>query len=338
MTDAPTAGSVEKITDNVACVALPLPLPDLRVVNCYLHHSSAGVTLIDPGWSYPPAEQTLIKALADLEFSVSDVHRIVVTHQHWDHYSLGVRWRDRHGIELALGADERHSIEAFERRPDEVHPNQIPKLIEAGAAGLAAEVQQLEWEPYEQGVAFSPPDRWLHDGEPIEGTAGDLMVRATPGHTRGHIVFEDAHRGLMFTGDHLLPRITPSLAFERAPERLPLRSYLSSLQLILALPDARMLPAHGSADRTTWARATELIDHHEHRLQQVGELVAHGNTTSMEVAEKMLWTRKERKLDELNTVHRMTAVLEVQAHLDLLIAQGRLADSEDAGVRYFVPA
>ncbi|KUI34230.1 MBL fold metallo-hydrolase [Mycobacterium sp. GA-2829] len=338
MTDVPTAGAVEKITDSVARVALPLPLPDLRVVNCYLHHAPTGVTLIDPGWAYPPAEQTLVEALADLEFSVSDVRRIVVTHQHWDHYSLGVRWRDQHHIELLLGADERYSIEAFERRPDAVHPNQIPKLVEAGAADLAIEVEKLEWEVFEKGVAFSPPDRWLHDGELIEGTAGDLIVHATPGHTRGHIVFEDTVQGLIFTGDHLLPRITPSIAFERAPERLPLRSYLSSLQLILALPDARMLPAHGSADRTTRARAIELIDHHEHRLQEVGDLVAKGSTTSMEVAEKMLWTRKERKLDELSTVHRMTAVLEVQAHLDLLTAQGRLTDIESAGVRYFAPA
>jgi hypothetical protein len=38
----------------------------------------------------------------------------------------------------------------------------------------------------------------------------------------------------------------------------------------------------------------------------------------------MLWTRHERTVDELGAVHGMTAILEVAAHLDLLVARGSL--------------
>ncbi|WP_099023006.1 MBL fold metallo-hydrolase [Mycolicibacterium palauense] len=337
MSYASTAGvghGLERVTDNIARLPLPPPLPDLKTVNAYVVSAPDGVTLIDPGWAYRPGETALLDALAVLDRTLGDVRRILVTHQHWDHYSLAVKWRDAYGIELLLGYEERHSIEAFATL-DGVHPRQVGMLIEAGAAELAGQVARLEWEPHEKGVAFTPPDRWLHDGEVIDCGPSHITVRATPGHTRGHVVFEDEAHGVMFTGDHLLPRITPSIAFERTPERLPLRSYLASLRLLLGLPDARMLPAHGTTEHTTRARTAELLDHHSTRLTQVADMVAAGNPTSFEVATKMRWTRRERRLDELEIVHRMMAVLEVQSHLDVLVSQRVLQSDVVDGVRQF---
>lgn len=340
MSHTSTAGvghGLERVTDNIARLPLPLPLADLKAVNAYVVSAPDGVTLIDPGWAYPPSETALLDALDVLDHTIADVRRILVTHQHWDHYSLGVKWRDAYGIELLLGREERHSIEAFTTL-DGVHPLQVGMLIEAGADELAGQIAKLEWEPHEKGVAFAPPDRWLDDGQVIECGPSRITVRATPGHTRGHVIFEDEAHGLMFTGDHLLPRITPSIAFERTPERLPLRSYLDSLRLLLGLPDARMLPAHGTTEHTTWARTAELLDHHRTRLTQVADIVAAGSSTSFDVATRMRWTRRERRLDELEIVHRMMAVLEVQSHLDVLASQRVLNSDRVDGVRHFAVA
>lgn len=331
---AETGERVEKITDNVVKIPLPLPLPDLKVVNAYAILGDGGVSLVDPGWADARSEAALVAALDTLDVQRTDIRRILVTHQHWDHYSLGVRWRDLHGIELLLGRGERTSIEAF--TPEEgVHPRQLPKLRRAGAGRLADDVAALTWEPFELGIAFSAPDRWLHDGDVIDCDGVPLAVRATPGHTRGHVVFDLADQEVMFTGDHLLPRITPSIAFERVPERLPLRSYLGSLRLMLDLPDARMLPAHGTTTGTTRVRAAELLDHHRERLQQIADLVDAGASTAYEVASRMTWTRRERNLDELNVVHRMTAVLEVQSHLSLLAHTGALTERDQDGIGVF---
>ena len=68
---------------------------------------------------------------------------------------------------------------------------------------------------------------------------------ATPGHTRGHVVFVDAAAELLFAGDHVLPHITPSIGFEAVPGPLPLGDYMDSLRLVRELPDRRLLPAHG---------------------------------------------------------------------------------------------
>jgi glyoxylase-like metal-dependent hydrolase (beta-lactamase superfamily II) len=333
-TSADTSSTPRHIADHVLCVELPLPLPDLKVINAYIILGNDQLTLVDPGWAFPPSETRLLAALAALDAGPADVGQILVTHQHWDHYSLAVTWRDTYGAELMLGAEERHSIVAYDPAKG-VHPTQVGMLARAGAAALAAEVALLQWEDYERGIRFAEPDRWLHDGDQIDCGTMVITARSTPGHTRGHMVFDDSEHALMFTGDHLLPRITPSIAFERAPEALPLRSYLSSLQLMLDLPDATMLPAHGQTDRPTRQRGQELLDHHAERLSQIADLIERGAQSAAEVAAQMRWTRRERTLGELETVHQMTAVLEVAAHLDLLAIQGVLRVDDVDGVRLF---
>jgi hypothetical protein len=44
----------------------------------------------------------------------------------------------------------------------------------------------------------------------------------------------------------------------------------------------------------------------------------------------MRWTRREHTIDELGKVHGMTAVLEVVAHLELLVAQA-VVERDDSG-------
>lgn len=327
----------EPIADHVFRVPLPLPLPDLKSVNAYLIPGADGVTLIDPGWDYAHSEAVLIDALRRIDAGPSDVRQILVTHQHWDHYSLALRWSGTYDAELMLGYEERHSIEAFSALAG-VHPTQVGMLRTAGAPHLARAVEELEWEPYERGIAFTPPDRWLLDGDVIDCGGTTIVVRATPGHTRGHVVFDDIDHQMVFTGDHLLPRITPSIAFERAPEALPLRSYLSSLRLFLDLPQSRMLPAHGTADRRAGDRARELLDHHRERLERVAEFVAAGSSTAFEIAARMRWTRHERRLDELDTTHQMVAVLEIAVHLDLLVTQDMLTYRDEPDGRMFTIA
>ncbi|MBL3746503.1 MBL fold metallo-hydrolase, partial [Mycobacteroides abscessus subsp. massiliense] len=49
----------EVVSERIIRVPLPLPLPDLKVVNAYVIVASEGLTLIDPGWSYEPSETAL---------------------------------------------------------------------------------------------------------------------------------------------------------------------------------------------------------------------------------------------------------------------------------------
>lgn len=322
---------VEEITDAVVRIALPLPLPELRSVNCFVVRGTDGLTLIDPGWVWPETTQVLTAGLNGLGLSLDDVSRILITHSHWDHYSQAYRWHLDRGTELLLGAGERLSIAAW-RDLEGAFPLQVGLLERAGDESRARTLGELPVSETERATDFGDPTTYLDGGETIDGADVPIGVIATPGHTRGHLVFHDQRDNLLFTGDHVLPRITPSIAYERDPDRLALRSYMHSLQLLLDRPDATMLPAHGSVHSSVHARVAELLAHHDDRLKVTADLVAQGATTALQVASGMTWTRRDKSLEELGDDHAWTAVLEAAAHLELLVWRGDLVKSDTGNV------
>jgi glyoxylase-like metal-dependent hydrolase (beta-lactamase superfamily II) len=262
------------------------------------------------------------------------VRRILVTHAHWDHYTQALKWQREYGATVFLGHEERHTIEAFDSIQG-VYPNQVLMLRRAGATVLADEFERLELEPHERDMPVGKPDVWLRGDEEIDCGGRIIVAHATPGHTRGHMVFEYAPDDLLFTGDHVLPRITPSIGFERAPDQLALRSYLDSLQFCMSWSGAWMLPAHGAVTDEVGSRVEELLVHHEQRLKEILGVVAAGGATAYDVARQMRWTRRERTLDSLGALHGMTAVLEVAAHLELLVTQALIVADSSGPVRCY---
>jgi hypothetical protein len=56
------------------------------------------------------------------------------------------------------------------------------------------------------------------------------------------------------------------------------------------------------------------------------------------VAKRLVWTRRERRIDELDLFNQMLAVAETGAHLMLLMAQGRVTRTLDGDVLRFALA
>jgi glyoxylase-like metal-dependent hydrolase (beta-lactamase superfamily II) len=141
-------------------------------------------------------------------------------------------------------------------------------------------------------------------------------------------VFHAAERGLLFAGDHVLPRITPSIGFEPDRPPFPLRDYLGSLERVLALPDATLLPAHGPAGGSSHGRARELLAHHEQRLADTRAALDAGAGLAPDVARILRWTSRGRSFEELHLFDQMLAVLETAAHLDVLVLRGEVSRDE----------
>lgn len=320
------AGAFE-VAPGVHRIPLPMPGDGLRAINAYAIEDGDGLVLVDSGWARPEAREALESALAELGRGLADVRRFLVTHVHRDHYTLGVQLRREFGTPLALGAGERPSLEVLLSGSND---RQLSRLERAGAGELAELIRSaLETEPAEDH--YEPPDEWLDDGAEIDLTSRTLRVIATPGHTRGHVVFADEDNALLFSGDHVLPHITPSIGLEAARTDLPLGDFLDSLQRVRELPDMRLLPAHGPATASAHARAAELLAHHEDRLDRT-QAAVDGADTAREVAGRLGWTRRERAFDDLDVFNRILAVGETAAHLDLLVARARLERSVVDGV------
>lgn len=318
-------------------IPLPLPGDHLKAVNVYAVADGEQVVMIDGGWALAGATDLLTQSLATIGYALADVREFLVTHIHRDHYTQAIAVRRAVGSAVSLGEGEKVCLDAL--RTISEHPD-VRALHAAGAFELSAELQK-----WTSGMGDGPdltdwedPDRWLPDGLDIPLSTRTLRVIATPGHTRGHVVYHDPEANVLFAGDHVLPHITPSIGIELVRKPSPLRDYLGSLELVRALPDARLLPAHGPVTSSVHERVDELIVHHEQRLDATAAAVDKGATTGFEVANILTWTRREKHLDELDLFNKIMAVNETVAHLEVLVERGALRRESVDGVRHFARA
>jgi glyoxylase-like metal-dependent hydrolase (beta-lactamase superfamily II) len=321
-----------RVAEGVYRIPLPMPGNELGAVNVYAILGAEGIALVDSGWAVPEAAAALDHALRSIGFQSGDVSRVLSTHAHHDHYTHGLALRAAYGTTVLLGRNEAFSIDAYAQRLTSPNP-QLELLRRCGAAALAAALEpELSEQDRADDSPWGLPDGWLDDGEAVTLDCRRLLVVATPGHTRGHIILRDTEAGLLFAGDHVLPHITPSIGYERAPSEAPLRDFLASLRLVRDMPDALLLPAHGPATLSAHCRIDELLTHHGQRLEATEAAVRHGASTAFAVAQQLPWTRRARKLDDLAPVHAALAILETSAHLDVLVDQRLLAKQETLGV------
>ncbi|WP_245556949.1 MBL fold metallo-hydrolase [Jongsikchunia kroppenstedtii] len=333
-----TMPGVYEVAPGVYRIPLPLPMQGLTAVNSYLFTGADGLVYVDPGFSDDANRQAIERAFAELGHSISDITTCIATHHHWDHYAQAYAWRGEIGSKLYIGHEERHSILGFDLDAEVRYPTQTEQLAEAGAQAVSRAIAEGEPSEMEQNTPYGPPDGWLSGGDRIELADGGLEVIATPGHTRGHVILRHTASGVLVTGDHVLPFITPSIGFEWSPEPQPLQSFLRSLGQTLELPDGALLPAHGPVLGSTHARVKEQIAHHDERLAEVLELIGRRPSSSYEVARQMKWTRRARALDDLPVEHQMIAISEIRAHLEMLRLQGRAQTVDDDGVLRYAPA
>jgi glyoxylase-like metal-dependent hydrolase (beta-lactamase superfamily II) len=323
----------ETVAPGVHRIPLPLPMDGLRAVNVYAVEDGDGLVLIDGGWALDVSRDLLERSLAELGHRLSDIRTVLVTHVHRDHYTQAIAIRRAVGARVALGREERDSIADLMQGTSGMFATQPERLRRLGAAAIADEIDAVPVDLSETLAYYEEPDTWLEPGRVTLDTLDTLALDAipTPGHTRGHLVFHETTRGLLFAGDHVLPHITPSIGFEPARPPFPLRDYLGSLEHMLSLPDTVLLPAHGPAGGSTHARVNELLAHHEDRLNDTRVAVSSGAGLTLDVARILRWTSRGRAFDDLHLFDRMLAVLETAAHLDVLVLRGE-AVRDESGV------
>ncbi|HLI37156.1 MAG TPA: MBL fold metallo-hydrolase [Streptosporangiaceae bacterium] len=324
---------VEDLGGGVYRIPLPLPGDALRAVNVYALADGEGVDLIDAGMALAQARERLTAALREIGCELGDVRNFLITHVHRDHYTLAVELRRaqaaRRGT-VSLGEGERANLQAIRDIARGFRERDFAaELRRMGATNLAAPLGTGPGNHRPDAAEWEDPDRWLTDGAELGLRSRTLHAIHTPGHTRGHLVFHDAPGSLLFAGDHVLPHITPSIGLEPVRNRMALRDYLSSLRLILTLPDARLLPAHGPVRDSAHQRVHELLAHHEDRLGQTGQAVMEGARTAYETARALRWTRRRKTFTELDPVNQWMAVGETAAHLEVLVARGQLTRRSD---------
>lgn len=287
----------------------------MRYTLSYLLVGGGGAVVIDPGWNSQTGWQHLTAGLGTAGVSVSDITGIVVTHFHPDHLGLAGTLAKESGAWVALGEDET-----------------IPVMSTASAAGdrtnlLTWGVPEARLEEFFFGTGaagmfgeLTGVDLLLTHGQFIPVAGLNLEVAATPGHSRGHICLVDHTNELIFSGDHVLPRISPHVSFEAHGLHNPLATYLDSLGTIAMNGSYEVLPAHEYRFKGIAERAVELSDHHRERGEQIlSALRAASHQTVWDVASRLHWSRGWESLQGMNL---RFALAETASHLVFLRAAG----------------
>ena len=156
--------------------------------------------------------------------------------------------------------------------------------------------------------------RWepIADGERID--AGDTALTAvhTPGHAPDHVCFWHAESRTLFGGDLAIKGTTVWI-----PTRLQgdLASYLLSLERVLALDPARLLPAHGPVIDDPVPLLQRYLLHRREREDQIIAALRAGDATPSAIVARV-YTGLSDKLVPL-------ALESVTAHLIKLEREGR---------------
>jgi glyoxylase-like metal-dependent hydrolase (beta-lactamase superfamily II) len=333
------------VAPGVHRIPLPLPGDGLKAVNVYAIEDGDRIAIIDAGWHRTDSWEALRGGLRVIGAEPGDVRNVLVTHVHHDHYGQAAAIRRAGGGTVVLGEGERIAFDTFETPEGRVRADRWghDALVRIGASPLADEMQALmgEIDPdRKRGHAeWERPDRWLEDGQTVELRTRTLEVIGCPGHTRGHVGFFDADAEVFFTGDHVLPHITPSIGVEIFNDDRGLVEFIASLAKVRQLPARRVLPAHGPDFEGLAQRVDELLDHHATRLSDCIAAVRVRARSPYDVAHDLRWTRRQRHFDDLDFFNRMLAAHETAAHLELLAIQGTLtrAVDEDGVVRFGMP-
>jgi glyoxylase-like metal-dependent hydrolase (beta-lactamase superfamily II) len=292
---------VTEVAPNVLRMELPIRMPGLGHVNCYAILDKNGAAVVDPGLPGPGTWRAICERLRQADLAVKDVHSVIVTHSHPDHFGGASRFAKEAGSKVIAhrtfrfgpGGDDHAEVSAddlaaqkSETDPDAEDgaadsPQTPTEALRGATTGLTPwggprprppMKTRLKWRVMGMlGRSSIVPDVT----HPVEH--GDVLVLAdrewfvvhTPGHTGDHFCLHDPESGTFVAGDHVLPTITPHISgISSSPD--PLASFFYSLDRVAEIRGVEsVLPAHGHPFEDLTERAEAIKRHHFERLEKV---------------------------------------------------------------------
>lgn len=362
----PARDEVDEVAPGIGRIQLPIMIPGLGHVNCYVLEDERGVALVDPGMPDPWTHQVLIERLRSIDIAPEHIHTVLVTHSHPDHFGGAGRLRVEHRCEVVAhrrfhtpfdpspdpfaddlteltvatdppepgGDDDRPRNERLaevlfgEGPMPEVPPRPTPWGEDGFKPGPGELEAMRAWDDLsKQGLLRLDPTVRVDDLEVLRLGGREWQVVHTPGHTGDHICLLDPADGTFLSGDHVLPTITPHISGMTGDDD-PLAEFVAALHRVAALDGVtRVLPAHGLPFDDLAGRVDDIIGHHVERIAHLERLGQElGDATVRDYSRRLFQERSWGPMAESETY----------AHLLHLQHEGRMAvrTDEDARLRY----
>lgn len=317
---------VTNLGHGLSQIRLPLPFERLRFVNAFVVEGEEDLTLIDCGVDSDDGWLALVSGLSSLGRDVSEITTVIGTHLHIDHMGMAARLVAETGASFVM-----HELAESGLAEYNDWSIIVKRQVDVAARNGAPDVdirKMSEVEPRPQWASHGiAPTHSVVDGDRIGvGDGRSLDVLHTPGHEPAHICLIDSLTGVLFSGDHVLPRITPVVLHDT--ERDQLATYKASLQRIEELGIGLTYPAHGTTIERGSLRARQIILHHEMRLRAILQELYHGPKTAWEVLNAIF-------RPNLVVFERRLAFSETMAHLAHLVSNGDATTFQDDETTFY---
>jgi len=314
----------------------------VKYVCVYLFNVGNKLVLIDSGLNLGNWRKKFFESLEELKIDIGEIDYCFITHIHIDHIGLVKKLKEAnpnlkilmHEItyELLKWETNRANLADLKKKATEIATQMIKYGISEEQSRKV--VQFFTYWP--QFLIFQEPDILVQDGDII---LDSLKVIWTPGHSFGHICIFDKNNKYLFSGDHILSRITPHIGNFVVNETLHekyhdfdfsniLKYYLSSLDKIDKLNPRIIFPAHQEIIFNPHQRILEIKAHHKNRLRAILDLIKEKPLSPYQISQMHFGT----DLDEINSY---MALSEVLGHLLYLEDLGKVKKIEEKGIFHY---
>jgi glyoxylase-like metal-dependent hydrolase (beta-lactamase superfamily II) len=306
-------------------ISMPIPFPEAGgPVNAYaLEDRDGGLCLFDAGLGSPEAEAAMEAGLRHIGRRPEDVHRIVVSHGHVDHYGGARTLLEKAGRPVPVFA----------------HPRDVPKMAEGGprwrdlVPRYAAHFQRLGV-PLEAMLEASqeisggmtkarriPAVTPLDLSEPLRLRHVILEPLHMPGHTPGLLCLYDRVHRLFLSDDHLLEHVSPNPLIELGPGGeegwRPLVAYLESVGRLHAMEVDLVLPGHAAPFGNHRRVIDELLRFYQKRQARIRAALERGPLTAWEITRALFPAAPTKAL--------FLTTSEAVANVEVLESRGEVA-------------
>ncbi|MHA2181583.1 MAG: MBL fold metallo-hydrolase [Promethearchaeota archaeon] len=310
-----------------------------NIVSLYIFTVKDKTVLIDAGYSTKYWQNAFYNALNDLQFSLEDIDYCIITHEHPDHVGL-VKVLKKANPDIKICLHKIANELAILRKKLTENTDLEEKIKERSqllvSYGLKKEEVDLMMQRFGRGgmvFEYIEPDLLLNNDDRI--VDGELQIVHSPGHSVGHICIYYPNKGILFSGDHILSKITPHLGTLVIPgaeefnkknnyENI-LEHYLKSLDKIDKLNSRIILPGHEQIIYNPHERITAIKNHHQNRLYEISKIVENNPITPLQIALQHFG-------EDLDHMNQILAISETLVHLDYLEFQNKVHKTHKDGL------
>ncbi|HET7657792.1 MAG TPA: MBL fold metallo-hydrolase [Bacillales bacterium] len=241
-------------------VRIDLPFR-LNHVNVFMAEGEEGWKILDTGLHDERTEAKWDELLDGKK--VSD---LLISHYHPDHFGCAGYLQRKTGARVSMSEiDADSGIHVWEE--DFILKIRQNYVLAGVPEETAVQMTSNTKEFTSKVTPYPKIDHYFKEGDLVQFGRYSYEVLFAPGHSDGLVVLYCKEKNILLSTDHILPKITPNIAYWFHGIENPLAVYMESLKKIRKLDIDFVIPCHGRPFHNANERIDEILEHHRKRVE-----------------------------------------------------------------------